>query len=101
MQITESNRSTILDMAKHGFSYACIANKVWGVSRGKPIDSETKYLIRSVLQQENVRLLDYRNGENAISKSIIGALKKRLNVIDALKKAASKSSPTLKLRKVV
>lgn len=55
----------IVLLASNGFSYRCI-EKASGYSRSE---------IARVLRRENIRLRDYRDGENKIAKQRLGKLR--------------------------
>lgn len=69
-----SSEQLALTMGEYGFSYALIS-QVSGLDK-----SQVQYLFR----KEEMRVRDYRNGENTVSKQVIRKL--RLPTINSVKR---------------
>lgn len=94
MRVDEPETEFILQLARAGMSYACIAQEVYG--------SKTIYHINRIgyiLAYEKVRVTDYRTGKNPTGRAMIAAIRRDADVIGAIRKAASLQADAVKIRR--
>lgn len=94
-RVDEPETDIILQLAKAGMSYACIAQEVYG--------NKTAYYIHRIgyiLSYEEVKVTDYRNGRNSTGRAMIAAIRRGANVLASIRTAAQRQTQSMKIKKI-
>ena len=93
MPVDEPEAEFIVNLARAGMSYACIAREVYG----KATDYHVKR-VGYILTYEEVKVTDYRNGvgKNSLGRAMITAIRREANIISAIRSAASKAAEAIR-----
>jgi hypothetical protein len=94
MRVDDPETDMIVQLAKAGMSYKCIAQEAYGAS--------TDYHVARVgyiLAWEEVKVTDYRNGKNQMGRAMIAAIRREADVLDAIRTAAGQAAEATKVRK--
>ena len=98
-RVRPAETDLILEFARAGMSYRLIAAEVYGRGKnGKPSRSAV-CRVGYILNCEGVGVSDYRNGQNAIGRATISAIRRDANLLEAIRAASGRIVTTLRRRK--
>ncbi len=90
--IDEDSIEDVLALADMGLSYKTIAREVWG-------DGHIETLVKrvaNILNSYGIRVRDYREGLNKHGKSVIAAIRRDANVLQAIRSAAKEVTASIR-----
>ncbi len=79
-----------------GMSHKCIAAEVYGSIKDEEPSVSSLHRVAYILHMEETKVTDYRNGRNPTGRSMICAIRREANILEAIRKATGQTVAALK-----